>query len=43
MANVVGIINNGEMVYQGLLADLDPQGNQLENVFLELTCRSESL
>ena len=43
MANVVGIINNGEMVYQGFLADLDPQGNQLENVFLELTGRSESL
>lgn len=43
IAEHVGIIDHGSLVYQGTLADLDPKGHDLERVFLALTKGSESL
>ena len=43
MANQVGIIHHGRMLYQGTLADLEIQGDNLEDVFLEMTGGKESL
>jgi ABC-2 type transport system ATP-binding protein len=37
MADMVGIINKGEMIFQGSLASLEAQGDNLEDVFLNLT------
>jgi ABC-2 type transport system ATP-binding protein len=37
MADMVGIINKGEMIFQGSLASLEAQGDNLEDVFLTLT------
>lgn len=37
MADYVGIINHGQMLYQGPLADLKQEGNNLEDVFLKMT------
>ncbi len=37
MADQVGIIHHGRMLYQGTLADLEAHGDNLENVFLEMT------
>lgn len=43
MADQVGIIHHGRMLYQGTLADLETQGDNLEDVFLEMTGGKESL
>lgn len=43
MADMVGIIHHGEMVFQGTLATLEARGNGLEEVFLKLTEGGESL
>lgn len=43
MADHVGIIHHGRMLYQGTLADLETQGDNLEDVFLEMTGGKESL
>ena len=43
MADQVGIIHHGRMLYQGTLADLETQGDNLEDVFLEMTGGEESL
>ena len=43
MADQVGIIHHGRMLYQGTLADLETQGDKLEDVFLEMTGGKESL
>lgn len=43
MADYVGIIHHGEMLYQGTLAELESQGGDLEDVFLQLTGGGESL
>ena len=43
MADQVGIIHRGRMLYQGSLADLETQGDKLEDVFLEMTGGKESL
>ena len=43
MADQVGIIHHGRMLYQGSLADLETQGDNLEDVFLEMTGGKESL
>ena len=43
MADQVGIIHHGRMLYQGSLADLETQGDKLEDVFLEMTGGKESL
>ena len=43
MADQVGIIHRGRMLYQGTLADLETQGDNLEDVFLEMTGGKESL
>lgn len=37
MADHVGILDHGNLVYQGPLSALDPKGNDLERVFLDLT------
>ena len=37
MADHVGIIRRGEMIYQGTLAGLEKNGRSLEEVFLEMT------
>ena len=37
MADQVGIIHHGRMLYQGTLADLEAHGDNLEDVFLEMT------
>lgn len=37
MADYVGIINNGELAFQGELNELENQGDSLENVFLSMT------
>lgn len=37
MADMVGIINHGEMIFQGTIMELDARGNNLEEVFLTLT------
>ena len=43
MADQVGIIHHGRMLYQGTLADLETQGDNLEDVFLEMSGGKESL
>ena len=43
MADYVGIIHHGEMLYQGTLAELESRGGDLEDVFLQLTGGGESL
>lgn len=43
MADQVGIIHHGRMLYQGSLADLETHGDNLEDVFLEMTGEKESL
>jgi ABC-2 type transport system ATP-binding protein len=37
MADYVGIINKGKMIYQGLLSELEIEDASLEEVFLEMT------
>lgn len=43
MADHVGIIHHGEMLYQGPLSDLEKEGSHLEDVFLLMTKGGESL
>lgn len=43
MADMVGIINHGELIFQGTMAALEAQGNNLEDAFLKLTEGSGSL
>lgn len=43
MADQVGIIHHGRMLYQGSLTDLETHGDKLEDVFLEMTGGKESL
>lgn len=43
MADMVGIINHGELIFQGTLAALEAQGDSLEEVFLQMTGGNESL
>lgn len=43
MADMVGIINHGELVFQGSMAALEAQGDGLEEIFLNLTGGTESL
>ena len=43
MADHVGIIHHGEMLYQGPLSELEKQGSNLEDVFLLMTGGGESL
>lgn len=43
MADQVGIIHHGHMLYQGTLAGLETNGENLEEVFLEMTGGKESL
>jgi ABC-2 type transport system ATP-binding protein len=43
MADHVGIIHHGEMLYQGPLSELEKQGGNLEDVFLLMTGGGESL
>ena len=37
MADMVGIIHHGEMLFQGNIGELATQGNSLEEVFLSMT------
>ncbi len=43
MADYVGIINRGEMVFQGSLDALESRGGDLEEIFLSLTGGADSL
>ena len=43
MSDMVGIINHGELIFQGTLAALETQGDSLEDVFLKLTEGGKSL
>ncbi len=43
MADMVGIINHGTLIYQGSMAALEAQGESLEEVFLKLTGGGDSL
>ena len=43
MADIVGIIHHGKLVFQGTMATLEAQGDELEEVFLKLTEGGESL
>lgn len=43
MADMVGIINHGKVVFQGTMAELETQGDNLEEIFLSLTGGTESL
>ena len=43
MADYVGIINHGQMLYQGKLSKLESSGQSLEQIFLKLTGEKESL
>lgn len=43
MADMVGIIHHGELVFQGTMATLEAQGDGIEEVFLKLTEGGESL
>lgn len=43
MADMVGIIDHGELIFQGTLAALEAQGNHLEDAFLKLTEGGSSL
>ena len=43
MAEMVGIINHGKLIFQGTLASLETKGESLEDAFLKLTGGSVSL
>lgn len=43
MADMVGIINHGRLIFQGTMAALEAQGESLEDAFLKLTGGGESL
>ncbi|MDE7185714.1 MAG: ATP-binding cassette domain-containing protein [Lachnospiraceae bacterium] len=43
MADMVGIINHGSLIFQGTMAALEAQGDSLEDAFLKLTGGGESL
>ena len=43
MADHVGIIHHGEILYQGPLSDLEKKGSNLEDIFLLMTGGGESL
>ena len=43
MADMVGIINHGKLIFQGTLAALETEGERLEDAFLKMTGGSESL
>ena len=43
MADMVGIINHGSLIFQGTMAALEAQGETLEEAFLKLTEGGESL
>lgn len=43
MADHVGVIHRGEMLYQGALSELEGRGGSLEEVFLRMTGGGESL
>ena len=43
MADTVGIINHGELIFQGSMQELEAKGDGLEDVFLKLTGGAESL
>ena len=43
MADMVGIINHGELIFQGTMQELEAKGDGLEDVFLKLTGGAESL
>lgn len=43
VADMVGIIHHGRLVFQGALATLEAQGDGLEEIFLKLTEGGESL
>ena len=43
MADYVGIIHQGQILYQGKLSELESTGENLEQIFLELTGERESL
>ena len=43
MTDMVGIINHGELIFQGTLAALETRGESLEDAFLKMTGGSESL
>lgn len=43
MADMVGIINHGRLIFQGTIASLESQGDSLEDAFLKLTGGGESL
>lgn len=43
MADMVGIIDHGKLIFQGTMAALEAEGDNLEDAFLKLTGGSESL
>lgn len=43
MADMVGIIHHGRLIFQGTLAALETKGESLEDAFLKMTGGSESL
>lgn len=43
MADCVGIIHHGEMIFEGTLEELEKQGENLEEIFLTLTGGADSL
>ena len=43
MVDMVGIINHGNLIYQGTINNLEKHGNNLEDIFLKLTGGNESL
>ena len=43
MADMVGIINHGNLIYQGTMESLETQGDNLEDIFLKLTGGNDSL
>ena len=43
MADMAGIINHGELIFQGPLATLEARGENLEDTFLKMTEGGESL
>ncbi len=43
MADMVGIINHGELIFQGTLEALETKGDSLEDAFLKMTGGRESL
>lgn len=43
MADMVGIINHGRLIFQGTMTALEAQGESLEDAFLKLTGGGESL